>query len=65
MEQTFIKTDNGVLINKEAIRWMQNINECLEVCIKTTGCMPHLDTHRICKAKSPESYAKLHKHFEK
>ena len=40
------------------------MNDCLHVCTKTTGCVTTLDTHKICKCSSPESYEKLNRHFE-
>jgi hypothetical protein len=60
---TFLKTDDNKVINEQSIRWIKKMNECLEVCTKTTGCRIFVEgsreTHRICKANSPESYHKL------
>jgi hypothetical protein len=61
---TFLKTDNNMIINENRITWVRKMNECLEVCVKTTGCGT-LDTHKICKIYSPESYQKLNAQFEK
>jgi hypothetical protein len=62
--QTYIKSDNNIIINEHSIRWVQKISECLEVCNKTTGCIPGKDTHKICKLNNLDSYNKLNKHFE-
>jgi hypothetical protein len=41
------------------------MSDCLEVCIKSTGCnVKNGDTHKICKINNPDSYNKLNKHFE-
>ena len=41
------------------------MNDCLEVCAKSTGCsLRGGDTHRICKFNNIDSYNKLNKHFE-
>jgi hypothetical protein len=40
------------------------MNECLEVCIKTSGCSLGKDTLKICKINTPDSYGKLNQHFE-
>ena len=61
---SYIKTDNQKVINEKSIRWVKKMNECLEVCNKSTGCLLHVNTHKICKSNSPESYHKLNKHFE-
>jgi len=61
---TFLKTDNNMIINENRITWVRKMNECLEVCVKTTGCGT-LDTHKICKIYSQESYQKLNAQFEK
>ena len=61
----YIKTDANRLINEQHIRWIEKINECLEVCTKSSGCRyVGGDTHRICKFKSFDSYNKLNQHFE-
>lgn len=59
----YIKTDDNKLINENHIRWVKKINECLEVCTKSTGCAYGGDTHPICKRNSPISYEKLNKQF--
>ena len=61
----YIKTDNNKIINEKYIRWVQKINECLEVCTKSIGCHGQSgDTHKICKINNLDSYNKLNKHFE-
>jgi hypothetical protein len=61
----YLKADDNRIINVNCIRWVKKFNECLEVCLKQTGCnVDYSDTIRICKYKSLESYNKLNKHFE-
>ena len=63
--QTYIKTDDNKIINKKCITWVEKINECLEVCTKSTGCSVKFgDTHKICKLNNLDSYNKLNKYFE-
>jgi hypothetical protein len=38
------------------------MDDCLEVCIKTSGCTPK-DTHKICKINNPSNYNKLKEHL--
>jgi hypothetical protein len=61
----YIKTDDNKVINELHIRWIKKINECLEVCTKSTGCGQYRgdDTHFICKTNSLASYEKLNKLF--
>ncbi len=60
---SFVKTDDNRIINENCIRWVKKMNECMDVCIKPSGCYPYRDTHKICKSHSPESYHKLNQHF--
>jgi hypothetical protein len=55
----YIRTDENTFINRHCIRWVKKMNDCLEVCIKTPGCIPKKDTHKICKISNPNSYNKL------
>ena len=34
----FLKADDNRIINENCIRWVKKMNDCLEVCMKTTGC---------------------------
>jgi hypothetical protein len=60
----YFKTDENKAINEKYIRWIKKMNNCLEVCTKSNGCVVKRDTHRICKINSPDSYDKLNKAFE-
>jgi hypothetical protein len=62
----YLKTDDDKIINENCIRWVKKMNDCLHVCIKTTGCnnIDYGDTHKICKLYNIDSYNKLNKHFE-
>lgn len=61
---SYIKTDNNKIINEKHIKWVKKLNNCLEVCTKSTGCsIQNGDTHRICKLNTPDSYDKLNVHF--
>lgn len=44
----------------------KKMSDCLEVCIKTSGCNLYNngDTHKICKVNNHDSYNKLNKYFE-
>ena len=66
---SYIKTDDNKIINEQCIRWVEKMNECLRVCVKSTGCSAGCsatsqDTHKVCKLTNLESYNKLNKHFE-
>jgi len=60
----YFKTDENKAINEKHIRWIKKINNCLEVCTKSNGCVVKKDTHSICKLYTPDSYDKLNKAFE-
>ena len=61
---SYLKTDDNKIINEIHIRWVKKMNNCLEVCTKSTGCSTlNGDTHRICKLNTPDSYDKLNAHF--
>ena len=58
---SYIKTDVNVFINEKHIRWVKKMNDYLEICNKSTGCRLGLDTHKVSKLISPDSYNKLDK----
>ena len=61
----YLKTDNNFIIHEKRIRWVKKMSDCLEVCVKSTGCsVKNGDTHKICKINNPDSYNKLNKYFE-
>ena len=68
MESLFIKTDDNKVINAIHIRWVKQMNDCLEVCTKSDGCFIDKNgsttTHKICKFNSPDSYNKLNDLFK-
>ena len=35
---SYIKADNNIIINEKCIAWVKKMEDCLEVCAKTTGC---------------------------
>jgi hypothetical protein len=57
-----MKTDNNMFINEKYIRWVKEMDACLEVCIKIPGC-DSKNTHKICKVNNPNSYNKLKEHL--
>jgi hypothetical protein len=61
---SYIKTDKNIIINEKCIKWVQKMDECLEICTKSDGCSPGLNTHRLCKINNPDSYEKINKHFK-
>jgi hypothetical protein len=60
----FIKIDDNTIINEKGILWIKKMENCLEVCTKTTGCKLGFDTHKICKFDTPDSYNNLNVLFE-
>ncbi len=63
----YFRTDDNKVINEKHIRWIQKMNDCLEVCTKSDGCVISVTrktTHRICKLYTPDSYKKLNSLFE-
>jgi len=63
----YFKTDDNIIINENCIRWVKKMSDCLEVCIKVSGCDlkdTHKDTHKICRLNNPDSYNKLNEHFK-
>jgi hypothetical protein len=60
----FHKTDNNRVINEKYIRWIAKMNDCLEVCSKSDGCVAGRSTHKICKVNSPDSYDILNNLFK-
>jgi hypothetical protein len=61
----YLKTDDNKIINAKSIIWAKKMSDCLEVCVKSTGCnVDNRDTHKICKLNNLDSYNKLIKHFE-
>ena len=64
---SFIKADDNIIINEQCIKWVRKIDECLEICAKSTGCEKKKysdDKHKICKINNADSYNKLNKLFE-
>ena len=59
----FIKVDDNTVINKNTIRWIKKMDECLAVCVKSDGCIIDKNTHKICKINNYDSYALLNKYF--
>ena len=62
--QIYIKTDDNKIINKKYIKWVKKMNDCLEVCTISTGCVVNQNTHKICKLNNLDSYNNLNKYFE-
>ena len=61
----YIKADDNKIINEKCITWVKKMNDCFEVCAKSSGCnINNGDTHKICKTYNLDSYNKLNKHFE-
>jgi hypothetical protein len=61
---SYIKADDDKIINEKAIRWVKKMNDCLEVCTRSSGCLIKHNTHKICKINNPYSYNKLNQYFE-
>ena len=65
---SYIATDDNIIINEKYIRWVKKTNECMEICCKMEGCGLvggfFSGTHKVCKVNSPGSYNKLNKEFK-
>jgi len=63
---TFLKTDDDKIINAACIRWVKKMNDCMEICTKSSGCTSMFgDTHKVCKRNNLDSYAKINAYFDK
>ncbi len=60
---SFIRADGNKIINEKMIRWIKQMDLCLEVCTKSDGCSQS-NVHKICKLNNPDSYDKLNKLFQ-
>lgn len=60
----YVKVDDNKIINAKSILWIKKMGDCLEVCTKITGCQLSVDTHKICKFHTPDSYNKFNVLFE-
>jgi hypothetical protein len=61
----FIKTDDNKIINKNFIKWIKKIDNCMHICIKADGCnILSNTTHKVCKLNNENNYNKLNKFFE-
>jgi len=58
----FIKTDDNKVVNENYIKWIRKINDCLEICTKSNGCLSY-NTHKLCKFNNPKDYDKLNQYF--
>ena len=64
--EKYLRTDDYKIINIDKITWARKINECFEICTKTTGCSLEknfYDTHKLCKLNNINSYNKLNDLF--
>jgi len=57
----YIKADQDKFINERHIRWIQRINDTMEVCAKATGCTLGADTIRVSKDIHPDSFERLNR----
>ena len=65
IQASYLKTDDNKIINENCIKWVKKIDECLEICTKSTGCnIISGDTSTICKSNNLDSYNKLIKYFK-
>jgi hypothetical protein len=60
---SYIRVNHNTIINENTIRWVLKMSECLEICMKHTGC-DNGATVQICKDTNPISYEKLNKYFD-
>jgi len=57
-QSKYIQIDHKTFINKIHIKWVEQMNDCMEVCVRGDGCRVG-ETHRICKLANPVNYQKL------
>jgi hypothetical protein len=62
-DNSYIKINNNIIINKKCIRWVKKMDECLEICTLLNGCYGD-NTFKLCKINNLESYTELNKHFK-
>jgi hypothetical protein len=58
-KQIYISTDDNKYLNTKYIRWVKQMNECMEVCSMSNGCVSGISTHTVCKKYSSDSYETL------
>jgi hypothetical protein len=56
---SFVKTDDNTHINIKAIKWVKEMDECMQICMKSNGCLS-MDTHVICRKNNLKNYNKLY-----
>jgi len=62
-DNSYIKINNNMIINKKCIRWVKKMDECLEICTLLNGCYSD-NSFKLCKINNLESYTELNKHFK-
>ena len=63
-QSSYIKVDGNAVINEKYIRWIYQIDKCMEICWKNSGCLRGNDTFKLCKSNNPDSYNKLIKKIQ-
>jgi hypothetical protein len=47
----FIIFDDGLVLNKNHIRWIKKIHDCMYICTKSSGCSESArSSHVICSS---------------
>lgn len=59
----YLMCDGDRLVNTKYIRWIQRLNETMEICCKHPGCTIGKDTITVSKLLHPQSYSKLNVMF--
>lgn len=64
-KDTYIKTDENVVVNEKYIRWIKKVDECMEICSRFNGCSLETSKHnlRVCKLNNPDSYKRMEQLF--
>ena len=60
----YLAADDNRIIHKKYIRWVQKMNDAMEVCCKFDGCTLGKDTIKVSKQKNPQSYSVLETMFQ-
>ena len=60
---TFIISDSGIAINPNFIRWIKQVDNCMEICTRFDGCMVGTNTIQVCENVNKINFDKIHSDF--
>lgn len=62
LSNLYVKTDNNLLLSSAHIKWVKQMDECMEICADMHYCTakgPFKNTYSVCKVLNPKSYKNL------